>query len=103
MTAKRIVVAGILLMVVIGTVLVTGCMYTQPATDYSAISPNNICSPIDYTGGVYYFPCTAAMFGNSIAKWKTDHPDTVILTITGDDTYSQGYTRGYFVVTEPRK
>jgi hypothetical protein len=100
MTNKIII---ILLCVVMILATLSGCADDNTAGYPSSVNLAKItCNPIDYTSGVYYFPCVAEEYGNSVASWKRQHLDQVITSVAPNDYSSYGVTLGYFVTTELR-
>lgn len=88
--------------ILIALIITAGCT-VDDAADTRLINPSNeICHPLDYSSGVYYFPCYEADFGNALVSWKTKHPDRIVTAISPNDRDTYGYTLGYFVNSELR-
>lgn len=74
----------------------------QISPQISTANDTGLCTPTDYTNGIYFFPCSDGLFGIELAKWKDEHQNLIITTISADDNDAYGYTSGYFVITEPK-
>ncbi|MBI5077017.1 hypothetical protein HZB94_01370 [Candidatus Falkowbacteria bacterium] len=80
----------------------------SPAANPENIGKTNILLPVEYGQGVYYFPCVAAEFANSLATFIKQHPELEITSIAPDDKGERkmqngGYISGYFVVCKRKK
>jgi len=62
-------------------------------------TPTDIVQPIDYGNGVLYFPCTNAVFGNSLSAYLDSHIARV-QAVSNDGTWGSGATGGYWVVVK---
>lgn len=58
--------------------------------------------PTSYENGVYYFDCTQANFGRSLAAFIAAHPELEVTAMTGNGTGTYGYDEGYFVVVKKK-
>jgi hypothetical protein len=100
----------LILLVIIFGILFTlgaGCVDSKKdPSDYNNINyrsvniVKDICYPIDYDNGVYYFPCNKADFGNSLSSWKAVHKNEIVTSIATNDADGYETTIGYFVNTE---
>jgi hypothetical protein len=97
----------------IGVVLLIALTFIVAIFFYTIIQTNltnqthetHVCAPIEYTNGIYYFPCNDGLFGIELAQWKGEHQNLTITTISAEytgNTGNTGHTSGYFVITEPK-
>jgi len=66
------------------------------ACDEAKVGNTKIITPISYNYGVLYFPCTGAIFANSLAAYRKQNP-YVGVSVCGDGTGPQGKDVGYYV------
>lgn len=55
----------------------------------------------DYENGILYFPCTSNAFANTLSRYRKEHPNLQIVSVTSNNTGGHGVTKGYFIVTKP--
>jgi hypothetical protein len=101
-----IILAG--LAISIGSMLTSCCSNDKPqssATD--SVKQVNLIMPQEFKNGVFYFNCSwtddfVSIFAMSLAQFKENHPELVVVAIAPNDNGSYGHTIGYFVSCEPR-
>ncbi len=87
----------IMLVVLLGFVLV-GCPPGDDAGDPSNLAMVSTDSGIvDYGNGLYYFNCDESTFGNKLSMFLRERSELELVSISSDNTDSQGTTTGYFV------
>jgi hypothetical protein len=94
----RIALLAVLILAAIGVVV----FLTHDDTADSGSVGGVGCMPLDYKNGVYYFGCTGAEFGNALSRFRVEHPDDEVVSMTGNGTGAYGTDQGYFVVVSPK-
>ena len=84
--------------VVIALSILMGCKYPDSASIPANVGGSEVCIPIDYRSGVFYFPCIGADFANGLSFFiqENDHLEVSAMTEQGIVGYRAG--PGFFVV-----
>lgn len=69
-----------------------------------SVDVNNIDAGVVKTGtNVYYFPYARSNFALALSTFIEKHPELQLIALTADDTDSNGVTKGYFAVFQPKQ